>query len=114
MSPEEIKLNYFFDQPNYKFKSEPEYLQYSEEDDCYSELTSSTDTQNEIIQKATLQSEDQQRNDQEIKKKAKQKVNLEPIKNGNGVNSDIATDHFQNKFYGLVHDADYFGENEFE
>jgi hypothetical protein len=114
MSPEEIKLNYFFDQPNYKFNYEPEYLQYSAEDDCYSELTPDTDIQNEIVQNATLQSEDQQRNDQEIKQKARQKVNLVPIKNGNGANSDIATDHFQNNFYGIAHEGDYFAETEFE
>ncbi len=115
MSPEEIKLNYFFDQPNYKFKKEPEYLQYSEEDDCYSELKPTIGNQiDDTRQNATHQSESLQGDDYQIEDDVKQTKNPGSDDKRNGTNTTNDTDQIHYKFYGIVNDGDYFVETEFE
>lgn len=114
MSPEEIKLNYFFDEPNYKFKKEPEYLQYSEEDDCYSELTPDSDIQNaDTIQNATLQSDEHVENDQKVDRKADHSSHPKPNKS-NETNKINSTEQIHYKFYGIVKDGDFLIESDFE
>lgn len=43
MRPKDIKLTYFFDESNNKIKIQPEYLEYSEVDDSYSEILANSD-----------------------------------------------------------------------
>ena len=115
MSPEEIKLNYFFEEPNYKFKKEPEYLQYSEKDDCYSELTPDSDIQNaDTIQNATLQSDEHVENDQKVDGKADHSCHPKLNKKSNGPNTKYATEQIHYKFYGIVKDGDFLIESDFE
>jgi hypothetical protein len=115
MSPEEIKLNYFFDEPSNKIKSEPEYLQYSEEDDCYSELTPDADIQNaDMIQNATLQSDEHHENDQKVDVKADHSIHSKPNKKSNDTNTKNADEHIHYKFYGIVKDGDFLIESDFD
>lgn len=115
MSPEEIKLNYFFDEPNYKFKKDPEYLQYSEEDDCYSELTPDSDIQNaDTEQNATLQFDEHHEHNQKLDGKTDQSSHPKPNKKSNGKNTKNATEHIHYKFYGIVKDGDFLIESDFD
>lgn len=115
MSPEEIKLNYFFDEPNYKFKKDPEYLQYSEEDDCYSELTPDSDIQNaDTEQNATLQFDEHVENNQKLDGKADHSSRPIPNKKSNEKNTKNVTEQIHYKFYGIVKDGDFLIESDFD
>jgi hypothetical protein len=107
MSPEEIKLNYFFDQPNYRFKIESEYLEYSEVDDCYSELTADVAIQNKDIPQneahQILQIHGNQfgiKENDKVSKQPKLINKLRVIKPNNSI--------FDLNFYGLGSDGDLY------
>lgn len=111
MSPEEIKLTYFFDQPNYKFKLEPEYLQYSEADDCYSELSAEVAIESkDILQNEAHQIQQHHSIQNIIKNKNKLGGNLKSNDKLLVINHNNDTDFYE--FYGLIPDGDYIVESE--